>query len=111
MLSRIMPAIVVYLNEGHRLNKYRAADIVHCDPRTAARYLLHLHVENIVRIESWTREHGAPIPWYINADGKPDAPRPAPISKSPKLRNEIRRAYKANKKQIDSPPALGFWGL
>ena len=115
MQSRVFPAIWKLIQQVEEVSKLSAAQLVHCDTKTAQRILTHLHVEGHTRICGWIRSKGSPVPVYILHDGKPDLRKPAPIADSPVERNEKRREYK--RKLRETKPVkinnvrLGIWGL
>lgn len=107
MQSRIEPAVMKLLRAGLALNRHDVAEKCHCNVKHAQRLLAKLHKLEVVRIAKWAREHGGPIGSYVLHDGKPDAPRPQPLSQTEKNKRhrtpEQRLRYAAdarNRRQI-----------
>lgn len=84
--SRCLRDIVSKMQqEGHALTKHTAAELIHCDKRTAERVLSHLWLEKHIRIVSWDKIYNNTTPIYRWGQGA-DAPRPAPIPVAEKQR-------------------------
>lgn len=84
--SRCLKDIVFAMQmQGHALTKHRAAELIHCDKRTAERILAHLWLEKLIHIVSWDKIYNNTTAIYRWGPGK-DAPRPAPIPQAEKVR-------------------------
>ena len=106
MQSRCLPALIKLLNDEEDISKYKAAHHIHCDPKTAQRLLMHLHVEGIVRITGWVMNYNHFIPQYSLADGVMDVPKPR-AAEILERKNAVRR----NSNKVKSKQVLGMFGI
>ena len=86
--------------QGHALSKHKAAELIHCDKRTAERVLTHLWLEKMIRIVSWDRIYNNTTPIYRWGSG-PDAPRPQPMDAAEKQRQRRARPGVKEKQNFD----------
>ncbi len=104
--------------EGRALSKHTAAELIHCDKRTAERVLAHLWLEKLIRIVSWDKIYNNTTPIYRWGQGK-DAPRPPPMDPAEKTRKhrakpgvmEKQNFAKRAKRMVGKEVRLGVFGI
>ena len=123
MHARVRETLIALLNTRIKLDKETAAELVHCDAKTAQRVLSILHAEKCIRIAGWIVSKGAYYQEYILQDGKPD-------SKKVAIRTHDKTKYQAERRKdpavrlreltaqrirnvVENPRIvrIGFWGV
>lgn len=119
MTPRIQPAIAkLFDTPNFKGTKREVGEAVHCDPKTAARYLCDMWMHRNIYICGWVREQGAPLPVYAKRTGyQQDAPKPPAKKDIPFLERGVdkiyaqRQARKRLNKVLSGEIRLGVWGL
>lgn len=88
MISVATEKILRALQDGRRLSKYDAAEMVPCHQRTAQRVLTRLHKEGAVRIVGWASPTHIKVPEYLWGKGK-NKPKPKPLTGAEKNRRRL----------------------
>lgn len=102
MIPRCFKAIYLLSQSSRSVSKYSLSRDVPCDQRTAQRILMHLHVENHVRICDWIQSRGQYVPVYSKADGQPDAQK-IPVTTAD--RAEYQRSRRRNRPELKEKEA------
>lgn len=125
MTPRVLPAIARIIDQpGWYGTKIDVAKAVCCHPKTAARVLSDLWLNNNLYVKAWMRSCGGPLPVFAKrTKGQQDAPRTrakTPIEKKrarladPEKRERInyqQKLYRMTKKVLSGEVRIGVWGL
>lgn len=116
-VDRLGPAIKILLRT-QEVSRNDAAKL-HAQRNSVSAALRRMHAQGLVRIARWERTRGGPLQFYTTADGKPDAPRPAPMTMTEKRRSSMKNPEtrdKANARKRAARarakvPRLGMFGV